>query len=51
MVSLLAFYSKDPCSNPAEVYTFSVKSFEKKEISQKRPGLAHFLNCIKNSLA
>ena len=25
MVSVLAFYSDDPSSNPAEVYNFSVK--------------------------
>ena len=30
MVSMLAFYSKDPSSNPVEVFSFySVKWFEK----------------------
>ena len=43
MVSVLAFYSDDPSSNPAEAYSFSVKFvFEKNENKQKRPGLAHF---------
>ena len=37
MVSVLAFYSDDPRSNPAEVYNFSVKIFiEKNENKQKR---------------
>ena len=36
MVSVLAFYSDDPSSNPAEAYSFSVKFvFEKKENKQK----------------
>ena len=37
MVSVLAFYSDDPDSNPPEVYSFySVKLFEKNENKQKR---------------
>jgi len=37
VVSVLAFYSDDPSSNPAEVYNFSVKIFiEKNENKQKR---------------
>ena len=36
VVSLLAFYSDDPSSNPAEGYFFSVKVvFEKNENKQK----------------
>ena len=36
VVSVLAFYSDDPCSNPAEVYSFSVIFlFEKSENKQK----------------
>ena len=43
MVSVLAFYSDDPSSNPAEVYNFSVKLLLKRtKINKKRPGLAHF---------
>ena len=44
MVSVLAFYSDNPSSNPAEVYNFSVKLLLKRtKINKKRPGLAHFL--------
>ena len=47
MVSMLAFYSDDPSSNPADVYNFSVKFvFEKNENIQKEVGLAH----LKSSL-
>ena len=43
VVSVLAFYSVDPSSNPAEVYNFSVKLLLKRtKINKKRPGLAHF---------
>ena len=43
VVSVLAFYSDDPSSNPAEVYNFSVKLLLKStKINKKRPGLAHF---------
>ena len=45
MVSMLAFYSDDPSSIPAEVYNFSVKLLlkrTKKYINKKRPWLAHF---------
>ena len=44
VVSVLAFYSDDPSSIPAEVYNFSVKLLLKRtKINKKRPGLAHFL--------
>ena len=37
VVSVLAFYSDDPSSNPAEAYNFSCKNvFEKNENKQKR---------------
>ena len=37
VVSVLAFYSDDPSSNPAEVYNFSVKIvIEKNKNKQKR---------------
>ena len=43
VVSVLAFYSEDSSSNPAEVYNFSVKLLLKRtKINKKRPGLAHF---------
>ena len=43
VVSVLAFYSDDPSSIPAEVYNFSVKLLLKRtKINKKRPGLAHF---------
>ena len=43
VVSVLAFYSDNPSSNPAEVYNFSVKLLLKRtKINKKRPGLAHF---------
>ena len=39
MVSVLALYSDDPSSNPAEVYSFfSDKLFEKKENKLKEAG-------------
>ena len=43
VVSVLAFYSDNPSSNPAEVYNFSVKLLLKrtKIKTKKRPGLAH----------
>ena len=40
MVSVLAFHSDDPSSNPAEA--FSAIFCSKSENKQKRPGLAHF---------
>ena len=44
VVSVLAFYSDDPSSNPAEVYNFSVKLLLKRtKINKKEAGLAHFL--------
>ena len=44
MVSVLAFNSDNPSSNPAEAYSFSVKIvFEKKRIKQKEAGdMSHF---------
>ena len=42
MVSKLAFYSVDPSSNPADVYSFnSVNYLKRTKINKKRPGLAH----------
>ena len=42
VLSVLAFYSDDPSSNPTEVYNFSVKLLMKRtKINKKRPGLAH----------
>ena len=44
VVSVLAFYSNDLSSNPAEVYNFSVKlHWKRTKINKKRPQLAHFL--------
>ena len=43
MVSVLAFYSNDPSSNPAEAYSFSVTFvFEKNENKQKEVGVGPF---------
>ena len=40
MVSVLAFLSKDPSSNPAKAYSFSVEFvFEKNENKQKEAGI------------
>ena len=40
VVSVLAFYSDDPSSNPAEAYSFCVKFvFEKNENKQKEAGI------------
>ena len=48
VVSMLAFYSDDPSSIPAEVYNFSVKLLLKRtKINKKRPGLAQFLKIKK----
>ena len=42
VVRVLAFYSEDPSSNPAEVYNVSVKWYLKRtKIYKKRPGLTH----------
>ena len=45
MVSVLAFYSDDQSSNPAEsLQVFSVKfCLKRTKMNKKRPGLAHFL--------
>ena len=44
VVSMLAFYSVDPSSNPAEVYSFnSVNCLKRTKIIKERPGLVHFL--------
>ena len=40
VVSVLAFYSDDPSSNPAKVYSFFCNIVF--EMNEKRPGLAHF---------
>ena len=43
MVSVLAFYSDDPSSNPAEVYNFSVKLLLKRtKINRKEAGVGPF---------
>ena len=43
MVSVLACYSDDLSSNPAEAYSFSVKfEFEKNENKQKEAGVGPF---------
>ena len=43
MVSVLALYSVDPSSNPAEVNSFnSLNCLKCTKINKKRPGLAHF---------
>ena len=38
MVSVLALYSDDPSSNPAEVYSFSVKIVFLKERNKQKRG-------------
>ena len=57
VVSMLAFDSDDPSSNPAEVYSFySVYCLKRTKINKKRPGMAHFLkkelrlvvNCLRS---
>ena len=49
VVSVLAFYSDDPSSNPAEVFNFSVKLLLKRtKINKKRPGLAHLKKRVGN---
>ena len=48
VVSVLAFYSDDPSSNPSTV--FSVKFvFEKTKLDKKRLRLAHLKNFDKNA--
>ena len=43
MVTVFAFYSDDPSSNPAEVYRFySVNCLKRTQINKKMPGIAHF---------
>ena len=43
MVSVLAFYSDNPSSNPAEVYNFSVKLLLKRtKINKKEAGVGPF---------
>ena len=43
VVSVLAFYSDDPSSNPAEVYNFSVKLLLKRtKINGKEAGVGPF---------
>ena len=49
VVSMLAFYSDDPSSNPAEVYNFSVKLLLKRmKINKKEAGVGHFKKKIQN---
>ena len=49
VVSVIAFYSDDPSSNPADITVFSVKfAFEKNKIKQKKPGWDHCLKKIEN---
>ena len=44
LVSVLAFYSDDPSSYPAEVNSFySVNCLKRTKINKKRPGMALFL--------
>ena len=44
VVSVLAFYSDGPSSNPAEVYNFSVKLlFKRTKINKKEAGVGPFL--------
>ena len=49
---MLAFYSDDPSSNPADVYSFSVKFvFEKNENKQKESVVGPFKKVeVKHSL-
>ena len=42
VVSVLAFYSDDPSSNPAEVYNFSVKLLLKRTKIKKEAGVGPF---------
>ena len=50
VVSLLAFNSDGPSSNPADVYSFSVKFvFEKNENKQKEAGIDPFLKIDSHS--
>ena len=45
VVSVLAFYSYDPSSNPADAYSFFWKMLsEKNENKQKEAGVGPFLN-------
>ena len=36
MVSVLAFYSDDPSSNPAEAYIFSIKNLYEKNLNKEK---------------
>ena len=52
VVSVRSFYSNDPSSNHAEVYSFySVKLFEKYKKNKKRPGIAHLKNVCRDILS
>ena len=48
MVNVLAFYSDNLSSNPAEAYSFfCIKlCLKRTKINKKRPGMAHFLKEI-----
>ena len=48
VVSVLAFYSDDPSSNPAEVYSFFRNI--RLEKNKKGPGSAHFLKIVSMKL-
>ena len=49
VVSVLAFYSDDPSSNPADAYGFFCAFEFEKNDNKKRPGLAHFIKKGKRS--
>ena len=42
VVSVLAFYSNDPSSNPAEAYNFSIKFVFEKNKKTKEAGVGPF---------
>ena len=51
VVSMLAFYSKNPNSNPADAYSFSVRfALEKSGNKQKEAVVCTFLKITKNSV-
>ena len=53
VVSVLAFYTDDPCSNPAEAYRFfSVKFvFEKKESKEKEAGWPIYFTKVEHQIS
>ena len=43
VITVLTFYSVDPCTNPAEAQCFSsVNCLKIKKLNKKRPGFVHF---------